>query len=285
MPELPFIEVLAENLSRRVQARTITGVRLKSPSILKTYDPPISAIEGQRIQHVRRRGKLVMLDLSGNLVVVVHLMRHGRLQVVPARQRATRDLAFALALDGGQELRCIELGPKKQAAVYVIRAAELAVSPPLTGLGIDPLTDRVTPDRLRMMLRSETGQLKRFLTFQRHIAGIGNSYSDEILWEAQLSPFVPTTKLSEKETVRLSRAIPEVLTRALEEHREYFGDDLPMSEPPALLRVHRNGGEPCPRCGSKIQVVHFADRETYYCPACQTAGKVYADRRLSRLRK
>ncbi len=285
MPELPFIAVLVENLGRRVVGRSITTVRMKSPSILKTYDPPIAAAEGRQIHAVRRLGKLILLDLSGDLLMAVHLMRHGRLQVVPAHQRSTKDLALVLGLDDGQDIRVIELGPKKQAAVYLLRSGEEAAGPPLAGLGVDPFADTFSPDDLRHMLESEKGQVKRFLTVQRHLAGIGNAFSDEILWEARLSPFAPAARLSEDEVARLHHAIREVLARALQEHREYFGEALPMSEPPALLRVHRNGGEACRRCGTRIEVVYFADRETYYCPMCQTGGKVYADRRLSRLRR
>ncbi len=285
MPELPFITVLVENLGRRVQGRTIIGVRMKSPSILKTYNPPISAVEGRQIQTVQRRGKVILFHLSENLILACHLMRHGRLQIVAGHQRTTKDLAIAFTLDDGQEIRCVELGPKKQAAVYLFRWGDEAACPPLAGLGLDPLVDPITPNDLRRMLESEKGHVKRFLTVQRHLAGIGNAFADEILWEARLSPFAPAARLSTDEVMRLHHALRVVLARALEEHREYFGEALPMSEPPALQRVHRNGGEACPRCGTPIAVVYFTDRETYYCPTCQTGGKVYADRRLSRLRK
>ncbi len=285
MPELPFIAVLVENLARRVVGRTITSVRVKSPSILKTFDPPINTVEGRQIETVQRRGKVILIGLDQDLWIVVHLMRHGRLQVGPPRQRATRDLALAFGLDDGLEIRCIELGPKKQAAAYLVREDDLATCAPLAGLGADPLAETVTSESLQRMLQAETGQVKRFLTLQRYLAGVGNAFSDEILWEARLSPFVSAARLSTEEVKRLHQALQNVLARALQEHREYFGEELPMSEPPALLRVHRNGGEPCPRCGSRIEVVYFTDRETYYCPTCQTGGKIYSDRRLSRLRK
>ncbi len=285
MPELPFIAVLVENLGRRVVGRTITAVRVKSPSILKTYDPPIGAIQGRRIEAIERRGKVILLGLDQDLWLVMHLMRNGRIQVGPAGSRATKDLALALILDDGEEIRFIELGPKKHAAAYLVRGEGLATCHPLVALGADPLSETVTPESLQHMLQAESGQVKRFLTLQRYLAGIGNAFSDEILWEARLSPFVSAARLGAQEGTRLHQALRDVLTRALREHREYFGEELPMKEPPALLRVHRKGGEPCPRCGTRIEVVYFADRETYYCPTCQTGGKVYADRRLSRLRK
>jgi formamidopyrimidine-DNA glycosylase len=135
------------------------------------------------------------------------------------------------------------------------------------------------------MLKDETAQLKRFLTLQRYMTSIGNTFSDEILWEARLSPFVAANRLKADEVARLFAAIRTTLSRALDEHREAFLNKLPVKEPLELLRVHRHGGEPCPRCGTPIAAVHFAERETYYCPQCQTGGKVYADRRLSRLLK
>lgn len=294
MPELPFIQVLVENLARGVVGRTVVGVRLRSPAILKTYDPPLPAMQGQQILGVKRAGKLVACELTGDLILVFHLMRHGRLQVTGsqqrsaprgARERGSKALSLALRLDDGREIRFIELGPKKRAAVYLFRAAEVGRQEPLAGLGVDPLTDTFTLEWFASMLKPETGQLKRILTLQRYVAGIGNAFSDEILWQAQLSPFTAPARLSRDEVSRLYRAIRDVLARAVRAHREHFGSDLPMSEPLDLLRVHRHGGKPCPRCGTRIETVSYSDRETYYCPACQTGGKVYADRRMSRLLK
>ncbi len=284
MPELPFITVLVENLGRRLVGRRITKISVRSPSILKTYDPPLDAVVGHTIVAVQRRGKVILLGLDGALWIAIHLMRHGRIQLGPQR-RATKDLALAIELDDGQQIRCLELGPKKQAALYLVRESNLAQCPPLVGLGIDPLDPGLTPQRLSEMLQPERGQLKRFLTLQWHLAGIGNAFSDEILWQARLSPFAPAASLSDDEVTRLHEAIRTVMVQALHEHRAHFGENLPMEEPPVLLRVHRNGGKPCPRCGTPVEVVYFADRETYYCPTCQTSGKVYADRRFSKLRR
>ena len=284
MPELPFIEVLAGNLKGQIRGRTITAVRVKSPSVLKTYDPPVGAVVGRAIDTVRRVGKLVVFTL-GDLAIVTHLMRNGRLQVVPSRQGQNKDVAFVLSLDDGRDVRLYEIGPKKRAAAYVVRSSALLSVEPLGDLGIDPLSEEFTATVLADMLARDTGQVKRFLTLQRYITSIGNTFSDEILWEARLSPFAPAHRLSDGEVARLFAAIKETLSRALGEHRTHFGDTLPVKEPLELLRVHRHGGEPCPRCGTPIAVVHFAERETYYCPRCQTGGKVYADRRLSRLLK
>ena len=285
MPELPFIQVLVENLGREVTGRTIKGVRLRSPALLKTVDPPLNAVEGKRILHVRREGKLVVIELAGDLLMAFHLMRDGRLQITGAGGRATKPLSLALQLEDGREIRFIELGPKKRAAVYLLYAADAASREPMAGLGVDPLTGEFALKRFAEMLRAATGQLKHVLTQQRYVTGIGNAFGDEILWEARLSPLANPARLSEEEVARLHRAIRQVLASAVQAHRTHFGGELPMREPLALLRVHRHGGEPCPRCGTRIAAISYAEKETYYCPGCQTGGKVYADRRLSRLLK
>ena len=285
MPELPFIQVLVENLDAQVRARTVTSARLSSVSLLKTYDPPLEALQGRAIRVARRVAKLVVFDLAGDLSLVLHLMRDGRVQVGPPRQRAGKDLALGLRLDDGREMRLVELGPKKRASAYLFRTDEMSRHEPLLGLGLDPFSHELTPERLYEMLKEERAQLKRFLTFQRHVTGIGNAYSDEILWEGRLSPFVAAAKQKPNDAGVLLEAIRRTLGRALEEHRAHFSEELPSREPRELLRVHRHGGEPCPRCGTPIAAVAYAEKETYYCPACQTGGKVYADRRMSRLLK
>ncbi len=285
MPEIPFVETLVANLRPRVVRRTIRAVHLRSVSLLKSVDPPVSGLQGATIQGVRRRGKLVLCDLSGALVMIIHLKRDGRLAVVPSKQHATKDVALILQLDGGEDLRLIELGPKKRAGLYVRRAEEVEQTEPVGGLGGEPLEAAFTPAAFAAMLGQAKMQLKRFLGTQRYLAGIGNAYGDEILWEARLSPFAPTQSLKAEERSRLYAAIRDVLPRSIAEHRAHFGDDLPMREPVDLLRVHRRAGAACPRCGTPVAAVYFSEKETYYCPGCQTGGKVYADRRLSRLLK
>jgi formamidopyrimidine-DNA glycosylase len=284
VPELPFIQVLAENVDAQVRGRTITTARLYSVSLLRTFEPPLAALEGRRLIGTRRVAKLIVLD-AGELSLVVHLMRDGRLQIGAPRTRPGKDLALGLRLDGGEELRLVELGPKKRASVYVVPTDELSTREPVQGLGVDPFAPDLQPGKLHEMLRGEAAQLKRFLTLQRYVTGIGNAYSDEILWEARLSPFLSAARVSADEAARLLEAMRLTLGRALEEHRAHFGETLPSREPPELLRVHRHAGEPCPRCGTPIAKVAYAERETYYCPTCQTGGKVYADRRMSRLLK
>lgn len=284
MPELPFVTVLIENLRPRVEQRTIEDVVVRSVYVLKTADPPITALRGQAITSVRRRGKLLVFELAGGLVMVMHLRRNGRLEILPrGKARTAKDLAVTLALDGGSDLRLIEIGPKKAASVWVYPAGQEEQGEALAGLGIEPLSQEFTPDVLAGLLRGARMQVKRFLTLQRYVVGIGNAFSDEILWEARLSPPAATASLTAEQVDQLHGAIKRVLEDALVSHRKEFAGALPMREPLHLLRIHRHGKEPCPRCGTPIAIIYYEDRETYYCPTCQAGGKVYADRRRSRL--
>jgi formamidopyrimidine-DNA glycosylase len=283
MPEIPFIETLIANLAPRVTGRTVRAIQVRSPSVLKSVDPPLSTARGESMETLRRRGKLLLFGLTGSLVLIVHLKRDGRLTLTPSRQRPTRDVAVGLALDDEMDLRLIEIGPKKRAGLWLRRAGEVEATEPVAGLGVEPLSEAFTLEALSTMLDQAGMQLKRFLDTQRYLAGVGNAYGDEILWEARLSPFAGAQTLGRQERARLFEAIREVLVRSVQEHRQHFGDDLPMREPPALLRVHRKAGQPCPRCGTQVAAVYYSERETSYCPTCQTRGKVYADRRLSRL--
>ncbi len=288
MPELPFLTVLAENLEREVHGRAARDVLVRSVSVLKTFDPPITALSGMRITAVRRRGKYLLVEFGADLVLVMHLMRNGRLQLaggdgrVPPPGRTAKDLALVLALDDGRDLRMIEIGPKKRAAVWLCRRGE-EIGGPLAGLGLEPLSPLFTPGALARMLRGAHVRLKLFLVSQREVVGIGNAFADEILWAARLSPQAMADRLDAAAADRLHAAIVGTLSRAVDEHRREFGGTLPMKEPLHLLAVHRHGKEPCPRCGTPIAVIYYEDRETYYCPTCQSAGKVYADRRRSRL--
>ncbi len=284
MPELPFITVLTENLWPIVEGRTIENVLVRSVSVLKTFEPPITALQGRRITRLRRRGKLLVFSLTDGLVMVMHLRRNGRLRTVAARRgRTAKDLGLVLALEGGVDLQLTELGPKKAASVWLFASEEAAAAGPLAGLGTEPLSPEFTRQKLAAMLRQERTQAKRFLTLQRYIVGIGNTFADEILWEARLSPQALTTSLDDDEVRRLHAAVVQVLEQAVVSHRREFAGLLPQREPLHLLRVHRHGKEPCPRCGTPIAVIFYEDRETYYCPVCQAGGRVYADRRRSRL--
>lgn len=286
MPELPFVTALVENLRPLVEGRTIEDVIVRSVYVLKTFDPPVTALKGRRITGVRRRGKLLVFHLTDALVMVMHLRRNGRLQILPrGKARTAKDLAITFALEGGTDLRLIEVGPKKAASVWVIRAGREDDSEALAGLGLEPLSPEFTRDALAAMLGEARMHVKRFLTLQRYLVGIGNAFSDEILWEARISPQAMTAAVTGDDLTRLHRAIKGVLEEAVAAHRTEFAGSLPMREPVHLLRVHRHGKEPCPRCGTPIAVIYYEDRETYYCPTCQAGGRVYADCRRSRLFK
>jgi formamidopyrimidine-DNA glycosylase len=283
MPELPFVTVVAENLGALVAGRTVGDIIVRGVSVLKTFDPPITALRGRQVTAVRRRGKLLILE-AGGLAAIIHLKRNGRLLAVPrGTKRSARDLALVLAFDQGPDIQMIEMGPKKAAAVWIVPADRLRAAEPLQGLGMEPLSPEWTFETLARDLRAVRMRLKAFLVTQRYVVGIGNTYADEILWEARLSPQATTSALDGDEVARLHRAVRATLERGIEEHRAAAAEGLPMKEPPAHLAVHRRGGEPCPRCGTRIAVIYYEDRETYYCPACQAEGKVYADRRRSRL--
>jgi formamidopyrimidine-DNA glycosylase len=283
---LPFVTVLVENLRPLVEGRAIEDVIVRSVYVLKTADPPIASLTGRRLMSVHRRGKLLVFDLTDGLGMVMHLRRNGRLQVLPrGKARTAKDLAITFQLDGGSDLRLIEIGPKKAASVWVVPAGQEAGGEALAGLGIEPLSVAFTRDALAALLGEARMHLKRFLTLQRFLVGIGNAFSDEILWAARLSPQTMTDTLTDEEVTRLHQAIREVLEEAIAAHRKEFTGTLPMREPLHLLRVHRHGKEPCPRCGTPIAVIYYENRETYYCPTCQAGGRVYADRRRSRLFK
>jgi len=284
MPELPFVTVVVENLEPLVAGRTVEDVVVRGVSVLKTVDPSITDLRGRQIAGVRRRAKLLLLGFTGGLVLVIHLRRNGRFRAVPRGTRRTaRDLALMLALDRGPDVQMIEMGPKKAASVWVFPADRVDTAEPLAGLGIEPFSPEFTSDALVRVLRDARMRLKAFLVTQRYVVGIGNTYADEILWEACLSPQAMTTALDEEEVRRLHGAIISTLERGIDVHRSAAAGGLPMKEPLEGLAVHRKGGEPCPRCGTRIAVIYYEDRETYYCPVCQAEGKVYADRRRSRL--
>ena len=284
MPELPFVTVVVENLAPLVVGRTVEDVIVRGVSLLKTFEPSIADLRGRQVLGVRRRGKLIVLDFAGDLVLVIHLRRNGRLKAVPrGTGRAARDLALVLVLDRGPDIQMIEMGSKKAASVWLYPAGRLAEAEPLAGLGVEPLASAFTAAVLAQALRAGRMRLKAFLVTQRYVVGIGNTYADEILWEARLSPQAMTTSLDGGEVARLQQAITSTLERGIDVHRGAAAGGLPMKEPLAGLAVHRKGREPCPRCGAKIAVIYYEDRETYYCPACQAEGKVYADRRRSRL--
>jgi formamidopyrimidine-DNA glycosylase len=256
-------------------------------SVLKTYDPPLSALEGHEVAAVRRYGKFLDVRTADGPHLVTHLARAGwlhwkdRLPDGPPRP-GKGPLALRVALETGAGFDLTEAGTQKRLAVYVVGDPQEV--PGVARLGPDPLADDFDERRLAELLAGERRQLKGALRDQSLIAGVGNAYSDEILHAARMSPFKLAASLSEEETGRLYAALRDTLTGAVERSRGVAAGRL-KAEKKSGLRVHGRTGEPCPVCGDTVREVSFADSSLQYCPTCQTGGKPLADRRMSRLLK
>jgi formamidopyrimidine-DNA glycosylase len=287
VPELPEVEALVDFLRERAVGRVVARVDVASIPVLKTYDPPVTALAGLVVTGAERHGKFVDLDCDG-LHLVVHLARAGWLRwrdslpAAPLRP-GKGPIALRVHLDDGSGFDLTEAGTRKGLAVHVVR--DPTEVPGIARLGVDPLSEEFTTGRLREILDSAgRAQVKGVLRDQSVIAGIGNAYSDEALHAARLSPFHPASTLTDDEAATLYAAIQEVLRDAVERSRGLPAGDLKDSKR-AGMRVHSRTGEPCPVCGDTVREVSFADRSLQYCPTCQTGGKPLADRRLSRLLK
>lgn len=292
MPELPEVEALALDLRGRLVGQPITKVHLAQFSALKTYDPPLSAVEGTFIEDVTRHGKFLDIDASG-LHLVLHLARAGwvrwreEVPALPPKPSPKSTLAARIVLDGpaghAPGLDITEAGTKKSLALYVVRDPQEV--PGVARLGPDPLSSDFTIEVLSQILQ-EAGrsQIKGVLRLQGTIAGIGNAYSDELLHAAKLSPFKPANSLSETELNTLFQAIKQVLGDAVERSRGLAASEL-KGEKKSNLAVHGRTGQQCPVCGDTVREVSFADSSLQYCATCQTGGKPLADRRMSRLLK
>lgn len=282
MPELPEVEITARRLDEALRGEVITSVMAPGINALKTFDPPLHALEGQPITAIRRRGKEFILDVGDDLSVLIHLMSAGRLQLYD-RRASMRDRTSRLLIrfDGDRELRLREFGTKQAAWVKVLRREELDAEETLATMGPESWPE--PPADLREVLKGNR-PLYTVLRDQRVIAGIGRSWVDEILWTAKLSPFKRANDLTEEDAAALRAAIVDVLTRAMDHYEEVVHLPIPDKLPLPLL-VHRHEGEPCPRCGTTLEAVHFEDYVMSYCPQEQTDGKVLKDRRLSKLLK
>src|SRR5687767_43267 len=284
---MPEVESLALFLTERCVGRVIARIDLAAFSALKTYDPPLSALHGLEIDGVTRRGKFLDISAQG-LHLVFHLARAGWLRWkevqpdAPARP-GKGPLALRVRLDDGSGFDLTEAGTQRKLAVYVV--ADPMAIPMVATLGPDPLTDDFDQAALAGVLqRAGRSQLKGVLKDQRIIAGIGNAYSDEILHAAKLSPFKPSSTLTEAELSTLYDAIKDELSGAIQRAEGLAAKDL-KGEKKSGLRVHGRKGEKCDVCGDTIAEVSFADSSLQYCPTCQTGGKKLADRRLSKLLK
>ncbi len=286
VPELPEVQALVGFLRARAVDRVIARVDVPGIQVLKTYDPPITALAGLPVTGVSRHGKFLDLDVSG-LHLVVHLARAGWLQwkqalaLAPPRP-GKGPLGLRVHLDDGSGFDLTEAGTQKRLAVYVVR--DPALVPGVARLGVDPMAAEFTEQLLAGLLAGVRGQVKGVLTDQSLIAGLGNAYSDEVLWQVRLSPFKPAANLSAEDVTRLHTAIVDTL-RAATGRAEGLAAAALKAEKKEGLQVHGRAGQPCPRCGDTVREVSFATKSLQYCPTCQTAGQPLADRRLSRLLK
>ncbi|BBZ12347.1 endonuclease VIII [Mycobacterium branderi] len=287
MPELPEVEALADHLRRHAVGLTIGRVDVVAFSVLKTFDPPITALHGQTVTGAERWGKYLGLQV-GELFLIAHLSRAGWLRwsdtlaAAPLRPgKGPIALRVHLGTPGqapGFDLT--EAGTQKRLAVWLV--AEPMQVPGIAALGPDAL--QVSADDLAGLLAGQSGRIKTVITDQKVIAGIGNAYSDEILHVAKISPFATAGKLSDAQLAALHDAMVAVLTDAVSRSVGQQAATL-KGEKRSGLRVHARTGLPCPVCGDTVREVSFADKSFQYCPTCQTGGKVLADRRMSRLLK
>lgn len=289
MPELPEVEALAGFLRDRAVGHAIARVDVAAISVLKTYDPPLTALSGLAISDVSRHGKFLDLSCGGGppLHLVTHLARAGwlrwrdELPTVPPRPGKGR-LALRVLLDDGSGFDLTEAGTQKRLAVYLVR--DPGEVPGVAALGPDPLDPAFDVAALAKLLTGRRTQIKGILRDQSIIAGIGNAYSDEALHAAKMSPYKLAATLSADEVAALHAAIVTTLRGAVARSAGLAAGDL-KAEKKTGLRVHGRAGQPCPVCGDTIREVSFADSALQYCPTCQTGGKPLADRRLSRLLK
>jgi len=273
VPEFPEIEALRRELAEAVRAFPIAKAGPVHVATLKTYDPPLSALEGRRFAGAERRAKNILLPTDdGELVLHVHLMSAGRLRYLRHGEKQPKTPAFRLAFEDGASLVLTEAGAKKRAKVGLYTPE--AIEEELAHLG--PEAYGLSAQQLGEILASDSRRLHAFLRDQRLIAGIGRAWANEILNHAQLSPYALTTELSDDEVQRLNDAIQDELARGLELRERGVSDKK-------AYRVHNRLDEPCPRCGTPIARVDFEEHTIYYCPACQTEGRILKDRRLSRL--
>jgi formamidopyrimidine-DNA glycosylase len=287
MPELPEVESLAAFLREHAVGHAVARADAASFSVLKTFDPPLTALSGQVITEVGRHGKFLDLSTDQGLHLITHLARAGWLRwrddlpTAPPKPGKS-PLAFRLRLDDGSGFDLTEQGTKKRLAVYLVR--DPAEVPGVATLGPDPLAADFTLDTLSGLLAGRRTQIKGVLRDQSIIAGIGNAYSDEVLHVAKMSPFKIAASLTPEDVAVLFDAIKTTLGEAVERSAGLAAADL-KGEKKSGLRVHGRAGQKCPACGDTIREVSFADSAMQYCPTCQTGGKPLADRRLSRLLK
>jgi formamidopyrimidine-DNA glycosylase len=283
LPELPDITVYVEALRDRLSGHQLAGARLGSPFLLRTVDPPLSALIGRRVNEVERMGKRIVVVLDDDYFIVLHLMIAGRLHWVARGAKGSRRASLAAFEFDSGTLTLTEAGSKRRASLYLVRG-RAALAEHERG-GLEVLEASLAEFAAR--LRSENHTLKRALTDPRLFSGIGNAYSDEVLHRARLSPVKLTSRLTDDEAERLFDATRAILTEWTDRLRTESGGDFPENVTAFRpeMAVHGKFRQPCPVCGTPVQRIRYADNETNYCPTCQTDGKLLADRALSRILK
>lgn len=282
MPELPELQALSESLTAEVAGRRITRAVATHPAVLKTADPPLEDLRDARLSRVERRGKLLVVATDAELSLVIHLMSAGRFGLRDADRATGRQTVLRLELDDGRALALRELGTKRRASAHLIAGDAVEEHPQIARLGPEPLG--LDPDGWRRAIGEPRARLHTALRDGRRVAGIGRCYASEIMWAARLAPFAMTTGLPDDSWSALARAADTVLEQATERCREAGVLDMPQREK-RTTAVHRHAGEPCLRCGAELARVSFSEYELVYCPDCQSGGRRYADRRLSRLNR
>jgi formamidopyrimidine-DNA glycosylase len=283
MPELPDITVYVEALRQRILGAKLESTRITHPFLLRTFEPPLTALQGRRVVDLRRVGKRVAVGFEGDQWLVLHLMIAGRLHWFAAGARKTGRAALAYFVFDTGTLTLTEAGTRRRASLYVFGSSQQLAQHDPGGLEILD----APYEEFRRRLLAENHTLKRSLTDPRTFSGIGNAYSDEILHRAHLSPIALTQKLDDPSVRRLYEAIRVVLPEWTERLRVAAGSDFPeeVTAFHAQMAVHGRFGKPCPACGVPVQRIRYAENETNYCPGCQTGGRILADRSLSRLLK
>jgi formamidopyrimidine-DNA glycosylase len=288
VPEIPELEVLKENLQRLIEGKVLKQLRIIKPYVQKTTVP--GNLIGQKVTGITRRGKYITIDLEDHRLII-HLMLRGRFKPL-ARGKQPYKTAAALLEFEGASIQLVEDAKLKRMSLWIVEK-NITVDD-IKPLGVEPLSDEFTHKRLEELIANSSERLKNFLLNQHNIAGIGNAYADEICWRAGLSPFKQAAKLDKDEITRLYSAIGETLVEATEETRKLTGEGdeegkegegIEINEERPFMAVHRRRGKPCPRCGRKVEWVSTTLRDTFYCPNCQTEGRVLKDGRTSRFLK
>ncbi len=277
MPELPDLEVMCEILTARTLDRMVHAARVHRPGILKTSTPSLEALAGRSIERVSRRGKHLILTLGKELHVVLHLMVAGRLVLCKGGTKVTKATGFTISFVDGEDLRLVENGSVKRAQVHIVRDPA-DVEWIRTG-GVEPLSGAFSVEYLKDRFSGVRRTLRKALTDQTWMVGIGAAYADEILYAARLSPVRYVSTLDDEEMGRLHSSVRAVLRTGIEAVRARADGKLVTEQAREQMKVYHRTGEPCARCGDKIAEIRYAEKRIYYCPTCQSDGQEIADRR------